>query len=51
MSGLAERMIAAADAIDELNQRYDFGSRVPWNAETLRKEAPFVASEDDEALP
>ncbi|MEE3066535.1 MAG: hypothetical protein VYA67_21775 [Actinomycetota bacterium] len=49
MSGLSARMLAAAAAIDELNERYDFGSKLPWTADDLRREAPVVASEDSEA--
>lgn len=48
MSGLAEKMLAAADTIGELNMRYDLGAYCPWEPETLRREAQVVADEERE---
>lgn len=48
MTGLSGRMLAAAETIEELNQRYDLGAHCPWEPETLRHEALVVASEEQE---
>lgn len=44
---LAERMLAAADTLDELNALYDLGQHCPWTPVSLREEAPVVASETE----
>lgn len=44
---LAERMIAAADTLDELNALYNLGQYCPWAPASLREEAPVVASETE----
>lgn len=43
---LSVRMLIAADAIEELNARFDFGPRTPWEPTELRHEAAVVASEE-----
>lgn len=45
---LSTEMRRAADVIDELNRRYDFGERMPWDPESLRREADVVRSEERE---
>jgi hypothetical protein len=44
---LAQRMLAAANTIDELNTRYDFGEHMPWGSGSLRHEALIVQSEEE----
>jgi len=46
---LGARMRDAADTLEELNARYDFGNLMPWTAGSLRDEALVVAAEDSEA--
>jgi hypothetical protein len=43
---LSDEALAAADTIDKLNERYDYGPRVPWQASELRREAPYIADEE-----
>jgi hypothetical protein len=45
---LSAEMLAAANAIDQLNHRYEFGVSCPWTADSLRHEATVVASEEHE---
>ncbi|MCV7100050.1 hypothetical protein [Mycobacterium palustre] len=48
MTGLSERMLRAADTIEELNRRYDYSDHTPWEPTSLRNEAQVVADEEHE---
>lgn len=48
MTALSQRMRDAANTIEELNQRYDFGDAMPWEPNSLRDEAGIVAAEEHE---
>ena len=47
---LAAGMLAAADTLEAVSALYDAAhpSRYAWSADDLRKEAPYVESEDTE---
>jgi hypothetical protein len=49
MKPLSERLLEAADTLAELNKLYDLGAHVPWEPESLRREALIVAAEEAEA--
>jgi hypothetical protein len=48
VTALSQRMRDAANTIEELNQRYDFGDAMPWEPNSLRDEAGIVAAEEHE---
>ena len=49
MSDLADRMRAAANTLEEANQRYSLTAESEWRPCQLRREARHVEDEDQEA--
>lgn len=45
---LSTRMLEAAATVLELNQRYALGDHVPWDPESLLREADVVRAEERE---